>query len=241
MKIKTIRLDDKTRDVLMRSKIEGCNLTLPGQLPREDYMRVAKAIEAAGGKWNKKAACHVFPHDVRETLNIGAESVEVVNVQQSFQAFNTPPGLASQMMVLADLTAGDKVLEPSAGTGNLIQAALSHGIFNADITAVEIDPKKAAALKCRTVCADFLTCNGSLGTFDKVLMNPPFTAGQDVKHINHARKFLNPGGRIVAICSAGERAKSALQPIASHWEEIEAGTFGESGTEVKTVLLMIEG
>lgn len=240
MKIKTIRLDDKTREVLMRSKIEGNNLTLPGQLPREDYIRVAKAIEAAGGKWNKKAGCHVFPHDVRETLNIGAESVEVVNVQQTFQAFDTPPGVASQMMVLADLTCGDKVLEPSAGTGNLVQAALSHGIFRDDIVAVEIDPRKAKTLNCKTICADFLTCNGDLGKFDRVLMNPPFTSGQDVKHIKHALTFLEPGGRLVAICSGGPKAKDALEPLASHWEELPEGAFSESGTGVKTILLMIE-
>jgi protein-L-isoaspartate O-methyltransferase len=241
MKTKTVRLDDQTLEVLMRSKIEGCNLTLPGQLPREDYLRVAKAIEAAGGKWNRKSGRHVFPHDVRETLNIGSESVEVVNVQQSFQAFNTPPGVASQMMVLADLTSGDKVLEPSAGTGNLVLAALAHGIFRDDITAVEIDPKKAAALKCKSVCADFLTCNGDLGKFDCVLMNPPFTGGQDVKHIKHALTFLEPGGRLVAICSGGPKAKAALEPLASHWEELPEGAFSESGTGVRTVLLMIEG
>jgi predicted RNA methylase len=240
MKTKTIQLDDTTREVLMRSTIDGCNLTLPpGQLPQEDYQRVAKAIEAAGGKWNRKAGCHVFPGDVRETLNIGAESVEVTNVQQTFQSFNTPSGVASQMMVLADLTAGDTVLEPSAGTGNLVRAALSHGVFLSDILAVEIDVKKAAALKCKTVCADFLTCNGNLGKFDRVIMNPPFTGGQGVKHIKHALNFLEQGGRLVAICSAGTKSRQALEPIADHWEELPEGAFKESGTMVRTVLLVI--
>ena len=101
MKVKTVTLDSQTREVLMRSRIEGNNLFLPGQLARPDYVRVAKAIEAAGGKWNRKAGCHVFLGDVRETLNISADMVEVVNVQQTFQAFNTPDEIANQMCQLA--------------------------------------------------------------------------------------------------------------------------------------------
>lgn len=224
----------------MRSRIEGNNLYLPGQLPRDEYQKVAKAIEAAGGKWNRKAGCHVFPHDVRETLNIGEDSVEVVNVQQTFQSFNTPDEIASQMCQWADLTAGDKLLEPSAGTGRLIHAALSSGILQSDIVAVEVDPKKASALKCRAICADFLSCNGELGKFDRILMNPPFSRGQDVAHIMHALNFLEEGGRLVAICSASQAAEKALRPLSSLWREIEAGAFKESGTGVKTVMLMID-
>lgn len=243
MRLKTVQLDDKTREVLMRSKIEGNELRLPGQLPREDYMRVAKAIEAAGGKWNRQAACHIFPQDVRQTLNIGAESVEVVNLQQTFQSFYTPGGVASQMMVAADLTAGDKVLEPSAGTGNLITAAKIHGIFGGDITAIEIDESKIPALwnmAGRVICGDFLQQNGNLGRFDKILMNPPFTGGADIKHIRHAMQFMEPGGRLVAICANGPRQREALEPISSAWVELGAGAFKESGTGINTALLTIE-
>ena len=49
------------------------------------------------------------------------------------------------MLEVADLVAGDKVLEPSAGTGNLIRAALGAGIFASDITAVEINHSLIAA------------------------------------------------------------------------------------------------
>lgn len=237
MKIKTVKLDPETKRVLLASKIDGNRLTLPGQLAREDYQRVAKTIEAAGGKWNRKEQCHIFPADVRETMNLTADSVEIVNQQQTFQSFNTPPGVASQMMEWADLTAGDKVLEPSAGTGNLIRAAMAHGIFQSDITAVEIDEKKASALKC--LCADFLACNGDLGKFDKVLMNPPFTRGADIAHIQHALKFLAPGGRLVAICGNGPKQREALQPIADQWIDLEPGAFKESGTNVSAAILVM--
>jgi 16S rRNA G1207 methylase RsmC len=72
-------------------------------------------------------------------------------------------------------------------------------------------------------------------------MNPPFADGADIKHILHARTFLNPGGKLVAICANGPRQQAALQPLASSWEPLPAGTFKESGTNVNTVLLTIEG
>lgn len=240
MRVKTVSLDEQTRAVLLASRIEGKNLWLPGQLPRDQYVKVAKAIEAAGGKWNRKAGCHVFPDDVRDTLNIGTDTVEVVNVQQTFQAFNTPFDIAAWMCKEADLTAGDKVLEPSAGTGQLIRAAMAFGIFQSDIVAVEIDPKKAAALKCRTICADFLTCDERIGKFDRVLMNPPFTSCQDVSHIKHALKFLEDGGRLVALCANGPKQREALEPLCSKWTDLPAGSFKEAGTNVNVAMVVID-
>jgi hypothetical protein len=35
-------------------------------------------------------------------------------------------------------------------------------------------------------------------------MNPPFEKGQDIDHVNHAFKLLNPGGRLVAIMAANK-------------------------------------
>jgi predicted RNA methylase len=243
MRTKTVNLDDATRETLLRSRIEGCNLFLPGQIPREEYQRVARAIEAAGGKWNRKAGCHVFPADVRETLNIGADTVSVVNVQQTFQAFDTPAQVAAQMCQWADLTAGDTLLEPSAGTGNLIRAAVESGIFRADIVAVEIDSKKADKLNAGEVlCRDFLSIQGfdnQPDGFDKVLMNPPFTGGADIRHVEHALKFLRAGGRLAGICMAGPHRDAALMPLADTWEELPEDTFAKSGTKTRTVLFTI--
>ena len=66
-------------------------------------------------------------------------------------------------------------------------------------------------------------------------MNPPFANADDVKHILHARRFLAPGGRLVAICAAGPRQHDALQGLADSWEYLPPGTF--EGTNVRTVLL----
>lgn len=89
---------------------------------------------------------------------------------------------------------------------------------------------------------DFLECTPEqFGKFDYVLMNPPFKNGEDIRHIEHARKFLKPGGRLVAICANGPRQQERLQTIATHWEELPAGTFKEAGTMVNTALVVIDG
>jgi 16S rRNA G1207 methylase RsmC len=44
-------------------------------------------------------------------------------------------------------------------------------------------------------------------------MNPPFANGDDIKHITHALKMLNPGGRLVAICANGPRQNDKLRSV----------------------------
>jgi hypothetical protein len=44
-----------------RATITGNVLVLPEQLDRETYLRVAKTLTAARGKWDRKARDHVFP------------------------------------------------------------------------------------------------------------------------------------------------------------------------------------
>lgn len=243
MRTKTVNLDEATKATLMRSRIEGNNLYLPGKLPRDEYQKVAKAIEAAGGKWNRKAECHVFPADVRKTLNIGEDTVSVVNVQQTWQTFFTPPELARDMVrIHASITIGQSVLEPSAGTGNLIQAIVDD--VRCDIMAFEIHPELAEGLRSKfpnvaVVNGDFLKSAGTM-KFDRVVMNPPFSRGDDVKHIMHALTFLRKGGRLVSICSGGPAAERKLKPFASNWIPVEAGTFAQSGTNIATVMLTID-
>lgn len=235
----------------MRSRIEGNNLHLPEQLAREDYERVAKAIKAAGGKWNRQAGCHVFPGDVRQTLNIGAESVEVVNVQQTYQAFYTPPEIAQAMAEAANLYVAEpwlRVLEPSAGRGRLVDAIGTATDWSVAITAVEIDDRAGFDLlnayagtraSLMVIRGDFLQ-QRDLGDFDRIVMNPPFTGGQDIAHIKHALTLLRPGGRLVALCAGGPKQEAALRPLARDWQRLPAGAFKESGTNIAVAMLTIE-
>jgi DNA invertase Pin-like site-specific DNA recombinase/protein-L-isoaspartate O-methyltransferase len=170
---------------------------------------------------------------MREILKAG------VQVVAAPQLFPTPPDVAARMVELADLPVCNqslRILEPSAGTGRLIDAAFTHA---GQIVAVEKNYSLAERLRTsyatvNVQCEDFLECNGNLGKFDRVLMNPPFENGSDIKHIQHAITFLKPGGRLVAICANGPRQTAILQPLATEWEELPERTF--AGTGVRTVL-----
>jgi len=169
-----------------------------------------------------------------------------VQVVVAPQLFPTPPELAARMVDEADIRPGHRVLEPSAGTGNIL-AALPPVRPNGQVVAVEISSSLVYKLESHAdeiVCGDFLQQNGNLGKFDRVLMNPPFSNAQDIAHIKHAIHFLKPGGRLVAICAGGPRQERELLPLVEAsggiWEPLPAGTFKESGTNVNTVLLTIE-
>ena len=151
------------------------------------------------------------------------------------QLFPTPPAIARRMAAAAGAAPGHRVLEPSAGTGRLLQA-LPPGC---DVVAVEVAPALARQIGAR--CADFLSLTpADLGTFDRIVMNPPFGNAQDVRHILHARQFLAPGGVLVALCANGPRQRAALQPLATEWHSLPAGSFASEGTGVNVAMLVLE-
>jgi tRNA G10 N-methylase Trm11 len=157
------------------------------------------------------------------------------------------------MVQLADIQPGDRVLEPSAGTGAIIAAMggrmFGHNPDRGELMAVEINDKLAQHLErefplTNVATADFLECGTyNLGKFDAIVMNPPFGAASDIKHIKHAMGFLKPGGRLVAICAHGPRQVDQLQALAVEhggtWEKLPDGTFQDAGTNVSTALLTL--
>lgn len=191
---------------------------------------------------------------MRDSLKAG---VQVVSAPQLFP---TPPELAARMVEEAKIQDGMEVLEPSAGTGAIVDAIrrqMASGVAGrCAIRAVEIDPKLAHRLAfndClggeRVTPGDFLAQNGNLGKFDRVLMNPPFADGADIDHVRHAYGFLKPCGRLVAIMCEGPFFRSDrkstefrawLDSVGGTSEQLPSGTFKDSGTGVNTRLVVID-
>ena len=96
---------------------------------------------------------------------------------------------------------------------------------------------------------DFLTQRSAeLGLFDAVLMNPPFSNGQDIKHCTHALNFLKVGGCIVALTSKSwtfrkgklwEDFRDLVKKDCVYSRDIPEGTFKAAGTNIGTILLVI--
>jgi precorrin-6B methylase 2 len=171
-----------------------------------------------------------------EALREGVKVVSAPNL------FPTPPEIARQVVKLSTIEPGQRILEPSAGTGSLVRA-IQEAHEGADITAVEINPQLAAGLSGmvrRCECADFLEIGEDLGQFDRIVMNPPFERGSDLDHIKHAFALLAPGGRLVAVCANGPRQREELGEVCSQWIDLPAGSFKEQGTNVNTAIVVLD-
>jgi predicted RNA methylase len=199
------------------------------------------------------------PDELRTDIEAMRASVNAgVQVVTAPQLFPTPPHLAARMVDLAGLAIGMRVLEPSAGTGRLLEALPGIVPFGPvrqtalQVVAVEVNVALAARLACSGLagtvrCADFLQCSadaGDLGLFDAVVMNPPFGQGADIAHITHALTMLKPGGRLVALCANGPRQNASLRPMVEarggDWEDLPAETFKDEGTGVRVALITMQ-
>lgn len=259
MKDVKVQIKDSVRHILSKGRVENAMYFLPQvQLSREEYLEVNKILELLNGKWSKSKKAHVFPtneeaQSIVSSLNAG----EVVDKKKTYQFFETPMELARKMVVLADIRDNMTILEPSAGHGAIAEVLVENDIqkpvYNCGLILVEIDPDKCAVLEAKkiapVICIDFLgSFADEYGTFDRILMNPPFTRGQDADHIIHAfEKCLNEGGRLVSVASASvtfnsqKKYKKLRELIEKHGEMIELPkeSFKESGTSVNTVLVIL--
>lgn len=250
-------------DIFSRGTFEtGGVFKLPNQhFSRPVYEQIKKVIENAGGKWKKKLGGFTFVAGGLDRLAAFIGNGEMVNHQQVTQFFPTPEPLAAKMAALFNIKDGHRFLEPSAGHGNLAKALLCEAVnskLSIECTMIEMDEANAKVLaaddyfNCVPRCSafimqrDFLQCKiPARGyEFDGVLMNPPFSRGDDIKHILHAWEFLKVGGKLVALCANGPKQNAILKPwsesLGGTWEVLPAGTFkdsGAKGTNIETVLL----
>ena len=245
-----MRLATRVREVLASAHVDGERLILPERLDRTVYSHVSRALENAGGKWSRKAGAHVFAGGAAAAIAPLLETGSVPDAKVDHGAFYTPPALAAEVIARAGIRPGAEVLEPSAGDGALALPAAAAG---GQVTCIEIRPEACAALRARGVMvqqADFLQQRREgLGFFDVVVMNPPFSRRQDVAHVRHALNFVRPGGRLVAVVSAGmlsreDRAtvelRDELFTQGASFERLPAGSFRSAGTEVQAALVTVD-
>lgn len=217
---------------------DGTGFILRDRVPTENAAAPAVITTA-------KPAAKVDAEGAEATEQMRASLREGVQVAVAPLFYPTPAALAEDMVNLAELSAGMRVLDPSAGTGVLLHAARNRTV-GVITTAVELDHRLVDRLRLSfddVKQADFLTCGQELGQFDAVLMNPPFNRGADIAHIKHAYTMLKPGGVLVGICANGPRQNEQLRPLVEStggsWTDLPAGSFKNAGTNVNTAMLVI--
>ncbi|TYO68507.1 methylase [Bradyrhizobium hipponense] len=183
---------------------------------------------------------------------------------EAFQQFSTPIPLGLAALTAAAITAADRVLEPSAGTGLL---AILAEIAGSGLALNELSKTRATLLSSLFPAI-------SVTRFDAaqiddhldpavvpsvVLMNPPFSAMANVsgrmadtayRHIASALARLADGGRLVTITGAN------FSPEASAWRDaftrlqergrvvftaaVAGAVYAKHGTTIETRLTVID-
>ncbi len=138
--------------------------------------------------------------------------------------FPTPPAVIHQILSLAEIEPGHRVLEPSCGKGDIMDA-VSREHPEAQLTGIEFSSSLLDILEAKgheVSQGDFLEASGD---YDRVVMNPPFECGADIDHVRHAYERLAPGGRVVAIMSEGPFFREDHKSRAFRtWLEEKGGT-----------------
>ena len=138
------------------------------------------------------------------------------------------PKIALATLIRADIPVGDRVLDPSAGSGNLLDAirvyTKDRDHCNPTLDAFEIDEINTKSLFLKGynfTQVDFLDVTPD-PTYSLVYINPPYQGDAWKKHINHAVKFLQPLGHMIAIVPAkwftpGAFMDSLIPGLKSSW------------------------
>lgn len=243
------------QEVLAHSKIEGNILFLPQQLERKLYVEINKQTATLGGKWNKKAGGLVFDNLEGENLTTALQELitgEVKDLRKKYQFFETPDHIADIVVEHAELKPYHRVLEPSAGRGALIKAALRAVPKIKQIDAVEIWETNSLIL-AKTLSdkilnlqtLDFLEAP-VWAKYDRIIANPPFSGNQDIDHIRKMYDCLALGGRLVAISSPhwtfakdkkSEAFRDWLIDVDANVYDIESNSFEQTAIATKLIVI----
>lgn len=237
-------------EVLRASRLEGERLYLPGTLPRKLYEQVDEAIRIAGGRWKGgKVAAHVLGGASAQVFARLLATGQILD-PKDYDFFGTPQALAREVVEEAGIEAGMVVAETSAGRG-AIAAEMAKIVGAQSVHAYELLPDHIKVLRdmgFQVHEGDFLA-SPAQPRYDRIVLNPPFGNQADMRHVEHALRMLKPTGRLVAIVSpsyefrtskVADSFRALMEAAGEKVRDVPAGTFRESGTDVRTVILRFE-
>ena len=224
-----------------------------GRVSDKEYDILKPTIEALGGHWREREKAFVFGIDVRNEIKaIFANNFKVSQEwlnnwmeQHKTQFFPTPTAVAERVVELAEISEGQRVLEPSAGRGNLLDC------IPVKCQVLAIEPLKENAIylekKGYNYClSTFEEAYPSLPKFDRIIMNPPFSGQKDIKHFMMAYDLLAEGGILVGILSENalyydtdvtHNFNMFLRNHRTNIENVPFHSFKESGTTIDTIIV----
>ena len=190
---------------------------------------------------------------LREFVSLREQTKELDKVKQLERAmvgrrndgldfFPTPESVTDEMISAAGIEPGMKVLEPSAGMGHIADRIREAGT-EPDVGEMSGERRELLEAKgFNLVSSDFMEMEKGEG-YDRIVMNPPFSDGRDIQHVQHAYTLLKPGGRIVAIMGESaftNQSKKAqefrawLEQVGGTEEKLPEGSFNDPSLPVNT-------
>lgn len=114
--------------------------------------------------------------------------------------YPTPEDVINTMMLGEDIL-GKTILEPSAGSGNIVRWLKLNGVGEVIACEKEKYLQKLLAGECNLIAEDFLTVTSEqVSHIDYIVMNPPFSNG--TKHIKHAFNIAPAGCTVISLCNS---------------------------------------
>ena len=222
-------------DILKHCTLEDGVLKLPKvQFNKKSYAEAKKWIEEAGGSWQSgKIQGFTFPFNPERVFSILKEGKRC-NLQQEYQFFETPAEVADWLVMLAGgINEADTVLEPSAGRGALIKA-IHRACSSVTVECYELMPENREFLYSldNVIILDEDFTKDSVGSYTKIIANPPFSGNQDIEHVRIMYKLLEKGGTLAAITSSHWKIASEKKCVDfRNWLEEVHGEVFEIGAE----------
>lgn len=248
--------DGRTRAALAKTETGPDFIRVTEQLDPDLWKSVAKVLTMLGGTYQANRSTYTFSYDPRTNVQRVVETGVCRTPAQAEGYVATPTVLAEKLTTypysdLARMPSGSRVLEPSAGTGQIAKAILDAN-DDVEVVAVEANTDRASQLRSLTGLEAYgngrLTVVGSTfeayaagagqgEMFDAVVMNPPFAVpGQPslwIDHVMLAWSLLEPGGRLVSVVPdgftfRGDRRTTDLRQMVKDfggWDRLPQGTF----------------
>lgn len=209
--------------------------------------------EGKGGKENdrannedmtefKRAISYYFAQQKKTGKNKAKEGVDY---------YATPEPIGLKMVEWANLQAGDRALEPSAGHGAIARFFPKNGDHVMIEPSYELGPKAMMVSSAKLNTQRFEDYH-IVNKFNAVVMNPPYGHGGKtaIEHVSKAFQHVSNGGRVVALIPDGGLADKRFNA----WYESDAAkgaylvgkvklpsiTFNRAGTSVSTRIVILE-
>lgn len=196
---------------------------------RQEAQRV---LERIGGV-SSKLGFYVFDYDPSAALGEIITTGCLPDIK-SHQFYPTPERVAQAAIDAADIGEQHSCLEPSAGLGGLADLMPKDRT-----TCVEISALHCAVLAAKghqVHQADFLQWAPGQPSFDRIVLNPPYSEGRWLLHLEAAAGLVNRnGGRLVAVLPASAKCKELLPGWTLSWSSAFENEF--SGTQISVVIL----